>query len=448
MSTSIEGDNCGICFTSIHPQCNPRGKLNSCGHIFCAYCIKKWAESTNVCPHCKARFTTITVSNTKGKNEVKKVRKRNYKLWELSDSESEGEGGEALALPRGSVRCGVCGEGDNAIRMIFCDRSQCDYTVHLDCVGMSDRPSEFFCSECRAMFGEGETSTCPPPNAGRDRSCTPTEDNGSSSSPSSNVCSPAPPPCTTTARKISVPPPAFLREAMERSAGKRLRDANVENRSETPVMPRRNANDWSPEGGYVNVDNGTINHAAQTAMQQYLQRMEQRAHREKLQCAHRPAQRQRGGDCLRQNTQLRLDRRCAQVRSAANAAEMEALLNPITRQREEERLARQLAKDLMPVLRRNQYLKDNRLVLDSDGCVVMNPPPSELEASGREAELYSQAMVEGRRMAQQRISAKVASARLRKEQLLLIQAEREALALNQLAMMIASRRTGGDPKVD
>ena len=37
-----------------------RGKINSCDHIFCFDCIKKWGkEYENTCPLCKKRFQHI-----------------------------------------------------------------------------------------------------------------------------------------------------------------------------------------------------------------------------------------------------------------------------------------------------------------------------------------------------------------------------------------------------
>jgi hypothetical protein len=35
------------------------GKMNSCNHLFCFNCIKKWSDQTNKCPLCKKRFTNL-----------------------------------------------------------------------------------------------------------------------------------------------------------------------------------------------------------------------------------------------------------------------------------------------------------------------------------------------------------------------------------------------------
>ncbi|CAJ1989921.1 Ring finger domain/Zinc finger C3HC4 type (RING finger)/zinc-RING finger domain/PHD-finger containing protein [Leishmania donovani] len=155
-STEKYENICGICLTDIHPVDNPRGRLNSCGHLFCSYCIKEWAKNTNVCPNCKARFTRIyTFHADSGKEEETKVRKRNYVAWETSYYDEEGEDDavneEALL---NSVLCDVCKKSDNAARMIFCDRRQCVYTAHLDCLGLAERPITFLCAACRKLREE------------------------------------------------------------------------------------------------------------------------------------------------------------------------------------------------------------------------------------------------------------------------------------------------------
>ncbi|CAG9576657.1 conserved hypothetical protein [Leishmania major strain Friedlin] len=155
-STEKYENICGICLTDIHPVDNPRGRLNSCGHLFCSYCIKEWAKNTNVCPNCKARFTRIyTFHADSGKEEETKVRKRNYVAWETSyyDEEGEDDAANEEALLN-SVLCDVCQKSHNAARMIFCDRRQCVYTAHLDCLGLAERPLTFLCAACTKLREE------------------------------------------------------------------------------------------------------------------------------------------------------------------------------------------------------------------------------------------------------------------------------------------------------
>lgn len=48
-------EECGICYTEIEEQ----GKIDSCGHLYCFECIRKWSNSCNTCPLCRERFLTI-----------------------------------------------------------------------------------------------------------------------------------------------------------------------------------------------------------------------------------------------------------------------------------------------------------------------------------------------------------------------------------------------------
>lgn len=150
-STEAYESICGICFTDVHPIDNPRGRLNSCHHLFCSFCIKEWAKSTNVCPNCKARFTRVyTVKPDTGAEEETKVRKRNYAAWNVSDEDEDDAAQQESALLE-SVVCDVCRQSHNAARMIFCDRRQCTYAVHLDCLGLAERPVTFLCNACTKL---------------------------------------------------------------------------------------------------------------------------------------------------------------------------------------------------------------------------------------------------------------------------------------------------------
>jgi hypothetical protein len=48
------------------------GKINTCNHLFCFDCIKKWSNETNLCPLCKSRFNVIKkikINNNKNAQE-------------------------------------------------------------------------------------------------------------------------------------------------------------------------------------------------------------------------------------------------------------------------------------------------------------------------------------------------------------------------------------------
>lgn len=197
-SAERQYDNlCGICFTEVHPTENPRGRLNSCDHLFCSYCIKQWAANTNVCPACKARFTRIYTKLADADSEQEtRVRRRNFVDWldhtddaadgnvprsetlaerrnrrfrsEHQDPRTDAEGGSNSDRRQGrgeaadsvTVRCNVCQEDTNASRMIFCDRRECTFVAHLDCLCLGERPLTFLCSSCalsRARLSDGAT---------------------------------------------------------------------------------------------------------------------------------------------------------------------------------------------------------------------------------------------------------------------------------------------------
>lgn len=153
---------CGICFTEVDAVHNPRGRLSSCDHLFCFYCISTWSKDTNVCPHCKARFQWIaTRSNPTDADETRvKVRKRNYKGWEFESSDDDedvsGSSGSASVSDaiRLSVSCAICGGSDNANRLIFCDRRTCSFIAHLDCLHLAEAPRTFLCATCDPRSGD------------------------------------------------------------------------------------------------------------------------------------------------------------------------------------------------------------------------------------------------------------------------------------------------------
>ncbi|OMJ69995.1 hypothetical protein SteCoe_32124 [Stentor coeruleus] len=73
-----KAETCGICFDEIEFQ----GKINSCSHLFCFKCIKKWSDNENSCPICKSRFEKITriarrKEYKKSRSIIKLVRTKN-----------------------------------------------------------------------------------------------------------------------------------------------------------------------------------------------------------------------------------------------------------------------------------------------------------------------------------------------------------------------------------
>nr|CCC94731.1 conserved hypothetical protein [Trypanosoma congolense IL3000] len=451
MSSPVDGDICGICFTVVHPHHNPRGWLNSCDHVFCSFCIKKWSGCTNVCPHCKARFTTIETFNAEGKESITKIRKRNYKLWEASDtSSSDGEDNESNAMLGNAIVCSVCGEGDNAVRIILCDVRHCSYTVHLDCIGLAERPAEFFCPSC--LQERGAVPTPEPPCQEREETHNREASGGAETSASpdaTHVPPAASPPAVSVMKKMSVPPPAILQRALAQCAQGCVKPSGVATRSESlgSVTGRHtciNQNTRSDSHSYW-LSNGddTIRRSSQAALHEYTERMNQRAHRENLQRHQKPLATQRGLSCNRGSGRMGKRHRSGLGAEVVTRGEQD-LLNPGVRLHEETVLANQLSMEIMASLRRQQALDNNRLELDANGAIVVRAQPTQEEIMARDAALYVQASREAARLAHERIATKVAYLRMRRERIIQIQAQREMAALDRLAKMIARHRTGTD----
>ena len=74
-STESVSHDCGVCLEPI----KIRGKIDCCEHMFCYKCIKKWMGSSNVCPLCKARVSSLT-KVIKGKNTGKgeKIKRKDF----------------------------------------------------------------------------------------------------------------------------------------------------------------------------------------------------------------------------------------------------------------------------------------------------------------------------------------------------------------------------------
>jgi PHD and RING finger domain-containing protein 1 len=123
------GDQCAICQEDV----SRRGRLDSCAHLFCVPCIKRWAKIETRCPLCKARFSFIqpedvdvagedgtstdaaapTAKTTpRGSRGAKKPPKRIY-LPRRDQTYEDPDGGElADGVDVETVLCGRCGARD------------------------------------------------------------------------------------------------------------------------------------------------------------------------------------------------------------------------------------------------------------------------------------------------------------------------------------------------
>lgn len=50
---------CPICLGRVMFAVRP----NSCLHVFCKSCLRKWAETKNACPYCRRNFSTMIKLN-------------------------------------------------------------------------------------------------------------------------------------------------------------------------------------------------------------------------------------------------------------------------------------------------------------------------------------------------------------------------------------------------
>lgn len=155
---------CGICFTQVDNVMNPRGILNSCAHLFCAYCIREWGAQTNICPSCKLRFTRIVIpAGPNRPEEIAKVRRKNYANWDADDESENNEEAESDGEDRACTHrcitnlcCSICELSENPLRMIFCDRRDCSFIAHLECLKLNARPLTFLCASCKEEAEDGE----------------------------------------------------------------------------------------------------------------------------------------------------------------------------------------------------------------------------------------------------------------------------------------------------
>ena len=62
------------CVICLEPDVQIRGKLSTCKHIFCFYCISQWALTSNTCPLCKSKFRCISELEVGSGNILSKKR--------------------------------------------------------------------------------------------------------------------------------------------------------------------------------------------------------------------------------------------------------------------------------------------------------------------------------------------------------------------------------------
>ena len=162
----IFGDVCAICQEDVAR----RGALDSCAHLFCLPCIRRWAKIETRCPLCKARFSVIQPErlgdDPDHPDDPAGVRNRDVSARRsrpirvpLRDQVYEGESELPDGVDIEDVICGTCGEGGDEPNLMLCDG--CDQGHHCYCVGLDAVPlEEWHCRICAdedpGRDGEGQ----------------------------------------------------------------------------------------------------------------------------------------------------------------------------------------------------------------------------------------------------------------------------------------------------
>ncbi|EPY25676.1 hypothetical protein STCU_06567 [Strigomonas culicis] len=480
---------CGICFTDVDPVENPRGRLNSCNHLFCSYCIKEWAKATNVCPSCKALFTRIyTQRADAAEEEETKVRRRNYRAWE-EDADLDGSLSEDSAEYSGpQVLCDVCREGHGAVRMIMCDRRQCTYTAHLECIGLQNRPLTFLCSACSVSTPTASAGapTVVPPSAS-----SPVTADAISDCASTPVAPPPPPARPARAAAKAPVRTPISGQAGARAAGRTAQPSASQQAPRatealppplpegpvdfskfhltTPPMPPGTRSRPPADSNGADAEDGDLYFLKPTA---HSAKAQKHFHQQTQAQLHVSQQRQQLREAnvrrmyenrdysaileqhksgphrsLPHAATKRGRRGDVQQENVTEIAHIDGLLgDERDRQRMEEKMTHEWAAAMLPVLRRKHDLEGSRLRLNASGDVDRAAPLSAMQVEARESALWQKALEQARPMAQQKIKEQLYGLRKRKQELLNAQAQREAAALAKLARVIALHRERTAPR--
>jgi chemotaxis protein histidine kinase CheA len=415
--TGADTSLCGICFCEVDPVDNPRGVLNTCNHIFCFYCISTWAKDTNVCPHCKARFTRVTMTNADGSEPtVLKVRRKNYRGWEEDEGDEEEERSDVAAAIQASVPCAVCRSATNAARMLFCDRRTCHFVAHLECLGLGDAPPTYVCSSCSSGGG----GVAPPSEEVADvrRDVTLADD---------------------LQREIHAEELAKRAQAQVRLVPAVAEVPIVSVQAVAVVSPTATSEAPNDVPYYLR---GPHNAHAELAQQQLQSRLDSAAYQRQFKAQQKGAIRRGTIVATLEAPAAPVDRDWTEaprptVSGAATKCNDEVVEE--TPAQMEHRLTKMYFQDQLSVVRRRRFVERNQLRLVGEGSIAMRSTNRVEELSHEEA-MRVEALHSAQQMAKARMESINRALRLREERALQHKAAREAHALAKLAEIVARHR--------
>ncbi|XP_023727544.1 chromodomain-helicase-DNA-binding protein Mi-2 homolog [Cryptotermes secundus] len=108
-----ESENCPACPICLEQFTTQEvGTIDTCDHIFCADCIKKWGQCANTCPVDRQVFSIINVRPHPGGEIITEIpfESRSQQL----------------------LFCRMCGDSDHGERMLICD--ECNFAFHFTCL--------------------------------------------------------------------------------------------------------------------------------------------------------------------------------------------------------------------------------------------------------------------------------------------------------------------------
>ena len=115
-------------FRLTHSRARHNSQINSCNHTFHIACLMKWSKTSNACPVCRKRFSSIEKAG-----DEKCIPSSNGRRSRSSKSSSF---------------CILCGQRNRQDNLMLCD-GYCGTACHAFCLGLDAIPEgDWFCQKC------------------------------------------------------------------------------------------------------------------------------------------------------------------------------------------------------------------------------------------------------------------------------------------------------------